>query len=111
MALVLIAAFFAMVLWAQSYNQVNALVRIQERNIAGYSGGQAPNRAAAAARAIACLRIQLPPPECKLTLGAGANQRVFSVSYVDRGGGSYDIEVTDGDLGFPACPPCDAGGP
>ena len=111
LALVLIAAFFATILWAQSYSQIQGLVRVQERRGAGYAGGPAPDRAAAAAQAIACLRVQLPPQTCRLTLGSGANQRVFSVNYVDRGSGLYDIEVTDGDLGFPPCPACDAGGP
>lgn len=111
LALVLIAAFLATMLWAQSFGQVATLVRMQERRASGYTGGPAPDRAAAAARAIACLRVQLPPADCKLTLGAGANQRVFSVKYVDRGSGLYDIEVTEGDLGFAPCPACDAGGP
>ena len=113
MALVLSAAFFALFLWSQNFSRVSNLVAMQQRTGTGYTGGPRPNRAMAAAQAIACLRVQLPPAAgtCKLTLGTGANQKIFSVKYTDRGGGLDDIEVTDGDFGYLACPACSAGGP
>lgn len=119
LAMVIACAFFATMIWVQQYHQLHGQITLQQRAKTGYTGGSAPDRGAAVAAALACLRVQDPvttgnPPTatCKLTLGQGANQRVFSMKYIDRSSGLWEIEVVEGDLGYSACPACPgAGGP
>jgi hypothetical protein len=118
LAMVLVAAVIATLLWANSYSVLQQQVKMQERSRHGYTG-HVPDKGTAASWAIACLRANLPntsgdPPtaQCKLVLGAGANQRTFGIKYIDRSGGVWDIEITEGDPGWTACTSCPgAGGP
>lgn len=123
MAMVLIAAIVATMIWANSYSMFHAQVKLQERAKQG-SASFVPDRGTAAAWALACLRVSPPtasgtPPtaQCTLTLGAGASERKFGIRYIDRGAGGpggevWEIEITDGDPGWTACASCaGAGGP
>jgi hypothetical protein len=121
LAMVLIVAIVATMIWANSYSMFQSQVKLQERARHGYSGG-VPDHGAAAAWAIACLRVAPPaasgtPPtaRCTLTLGSGTNERKFGILYIDRGVGGpggtvWEIEVTTGDPGWSACTSCPGAG-
>lgn len=112
LAMVLVAAVVATLVWANSYSVLQHQVKMQERAKHGYAA-QVPDKATAASWAIACLRANVPSAtQCTLRLGAGANQRTFGVKYIDRSGGVWDIEISEGDPGWPVCGTCPgAGGP